>query len=467
MSIQFDWQVGSDEGRWETLASRRGGPRIHWPWWAWLILALVVSGIAAGGYFVLRRRYAAAVGMAEFQIQNVIDLEARAFAQGDEERYLEQQDITALDWYRWQRLRIQPDCPSLLTEAQSLRAYCSPVLPAAIASLDLQGDVAWVQVLEGEPQVRRVRFYRQTNAGWKHTGPLPGFWRDETATQYGLVSIRYHQRDRPLVDPLLERVSRSQRDVCQTIYCPIVSELDVVLTIDAPPYIRPYLDSDPRPQGSDTLYLSSPWLTGVPEDEPAQFAEETYWATYALASRAIKATTGRPLNPLQEAVVLEYAHWYVAQDTALAPILGRIIVRNGVDALQEVFRTLREEDSLNAFVSFWLDISSEEQIDSYFGTLLGIERDALVAGRLQTYLLLQDNRQPWWFEEQEQRFSQYQVSDTGPLPQVEVQAAQVTGDQASVTLASTSVSPPYLTTVVHYRRRGQEWLHTSPLLGAR
>ncbi|MFN2231511.1 MAG: hypothetical protein ACK2VA_17205 [Anaerolineae bacterium] len=467
MSVQFDWQVGSNEGQWEILASRGGGPRIHWPWWIWLILALVVSGMAAGGYLLLRRRYAAAVSMAEFQIQNVIDIEARAFAQGDEERYLEQQDIAALDWYRWQQLRIQPDCPSLLTEAQSLSAYCSPALPAVIASLDLQGDVAWVQVLEGGPQVRRVRFYRQTNAGWKHTAPQPGFWRGETTTQYGRVSVHYHERDRPQIDPLLQHLSRSQHDVCQTIYCPTVSELDVVLTIDVPPYIHPYLDSDPRPQGSDTLYLSSPWVAGVPEDQPAQFAEETYWATYALASRAIKATTGQPLNPLQEAVLVEYAHWYVAQDTTLAPILGRILARNGVGALQEVFRTLREEDSLNAFVSFWLDISSGEQVDRYFETLLGIERDALVAGRLQTYLLLQDNRQPWWFEEQEQRFSQYQVSDTRLLPQVEVQAAQVTGDRASVTLAPTSVSPPYLTSVVYYRRRGQEWLHTSPLLGTR
>jgi hypothetical protein len=467
MSVQFDWQVGSDEGRWETLASRRGGPRINWPWWAWLILAVVVSGAAAGGYLVLRRRYAEAVRMAEFQIQNVIDLEASAFARGDEELYLEQQDLTALEWYRWQRLRIQPDCPSLLSGDQLLRAYCSPALPATIASLDLQGDIAWVQVLEGDPQVRRVRFYRQTSAGWKHSGPQPSFWRDETTTQYGRVSIDYHQRDRPMIDPLLERISRSQRDVCQTIYCPSVSQLDVVLTIDAPPYIHPYLDSDPSPQGSDTLYLSSPWLAGAPETQPGEFAEQTYWVTYALASRAIKATTGQSLNPLQEAVIVEYAHWYVAQDTTVAPLLGRIITRNGVDALQEVFRTLREEDSLNAFVSFWLDISSETQANAYFGTLLGIERDALVAGRRATYVLLQDDRQPSWVEEQERRFGQYQVDDAGLLPQIEVQAVQVIGDQASVTLAPTSVSPPYLPAVAYYRRRGQEWLHTSPLLGAR
>jgi hypothetical protein len=467
MSVQFDWQVGGDEGRWETLASRRGGPKIHWPWWAWLILALIVCGAVTGGYLLLRRRYAAAVSMAEFQIQNVIDLEARAFARGDEERYLEQQDITAIEWYRWQRLRIQPDCPSQLTEAQSLRAYCSPALPATIASLDLQGDVAWVQVLEGDPQVRRVRFYRQTAAGWKHTAPQPGFWRDETTTQYGLVSIQYHERDRPSIDTLLDRIAHSQHDVCETIYCPVVSQLEVVLSNDVPPYLHPHLSSDPRPQGSDTLYLSSPWLAGIPETQPAQFAEETYWTTYVLAARAIKATTGQALNPLQDAVVIEYAHWYVAGDTTLAPILGRIIARNGTDALQEVFRTLRDEESLNAFVSFWLGISSGEQRDTYFETLLGIERDALVAGREKTYLLLQDNRQPWWVEEQEQRFAQYQANDAGPLPEVSLQTAQVTGDRAAVTLAPTSVSPPYLPPTVYFRRRGQEWLHTSPLLSAR
>lgn len=467
MSVQFDWQVGSDEGRWETLASRRGGPRLNWRWWAWVVFVLVISGAAVGGYLLLRRRYAEAARMAEFQIQSVIDVEARAFARGDEERYLEQQDITAPEWFRRQRLRIQPNCPSLLDQDQARRAYCAAALPAEVVSLDLQGDIAWVEVLEGDPRVRRMRFYRRTATGWKHTAPQPEFWRDERETYYGRATARYHTRDRPTIDPLLDRISRAQHDVCEAIYCPNLIELEVIFAIDAPPYAEPQLMSDPWPQGEDTLFLSSPWLAGIPGDETPEFTEEVYWVTYALASRAIKATTGQPLNLLQEAVIVEYAHWYATDDTELAPILGRIVAHNGTDALQEAFRTLRTADSLDAFVSFWLAISSIEEPETYFETLLRVERDALAVGRQDTFVLLQDNRQPWWVEEQQERFVRFQRESAARLPEVQVQAVEVDGDLATVTLETTSVSLPYLPTVLYYRLRGQEWLHTSAVLAGR
>jgi len=467
MSVQFDWQVGSDEGRWETLASRKGGLRLHWPWWAWVVLALVLSGAALGGYFLLRRRYAEKVRMAQFQIQSVIDLEARAFARGDEELYLEQQDIAEQDWSRWQRLRVQPDCPSLLDPAQARRAYCSAALPAEIVSLDLQGEVAWAEVREGDPPVRRMRFYRRTATGWKHTRPQAGFWREERETRFGLVTVRYYTRDRPALIPLLDRISSAQHDVCRTTYCPAVSRLEVVFVIDAPPYVHPYLESDSQPQGDDRLYLSSPWLVGTPADQTPEFAEEVYWITYALASRAIKATIGQPPVPLQAAVIEEYAHWYATGDTRQAPLLGRIVEHRGTDALPEVFRSLRTADSVGAFVSFWLPISSREQPETYFETLLRIERDALAVGRQATFVMLQDNRQPWWVEEQQERFAQFQEHGSTPLPEVRLQAVEVNGDSATVTLEAGSVSLPYLPAVQYYRLRGQDWLHTSALLAGR
>jgi len=405
--------------------------------------------------------------MAEFQIQSAIDVEARAFARGDEERYLEQQDLTVPDWFRRQRLRIQPNCPSLLDQDQARRAYCSAALPAEVVSLDLQGDLAWVEVLEGDPRVRRMRFYRRTATGWKHTAPQPEFWRDERETYYGRVMARYHTRDRPMINPLLDRIATAQRDVCEAIYCPSLIELEVIFAIDAPPYAAPHLVSDPWPQGDDTLFLSSPWLTGIPGDETPEFREETYRVTYALASRAIKATTGQPLNLLQEALIVEYAHWYATDDREQAPILGRAVTQIATDALQEVFRTLRTEDSLGAFVSFWLAISSIEEPETYFETLLRVERDALAVGRQDTFMLLQDSRQPWWVEERQELFAQFQADSSAQLPEVRVQAVEVNGDLATVTLDTTSVSLPYLPTVLYYRVRGQEWLHTSAVLAGR
>jgi hypothetical protein len=467
MSVQFDWQVGSDEGRWETLASRRGGLRLHWPWWVWALVALIFSGAALGGYVLLRRRYAEAAQMAQFQIQSVIDLEARAFAGGDEVLYLQQQDTADQDWFRWQRLRIRPDCPSRLDPEQARRAYCSPVLPAQVLSVDLQGDVAWVEVQEGSPPLRRMRFYRRASTGWVHTASQLEFWREERETRFGRVTVRYQARDRPLLLPLLDRVSSAQRDVCQAVYCPAVSELDIIFAIDGPPYVRPYLESDARPQGDDRLYLSSPWLAGIPVDQPPELSVETYWVTYAVASRAVKATIGQSLIPLQEALIREYAQWYTTGDVGQAPILGRVIEHKGTDVLQEVFRGLRTEHSLDAFVSFWLPISSREQPEKYFETLLRIERDALTVGRQDTFVVLQDSRQPWWIEEQQERYTGYQEDRGTPLPQVHVQAVELNGAVATVTLEPRSVSPPYLPEVAYYRRRGQDWLHTSAVLAGR
>jgi hypothetical protein len=240
-----------------------------------------------------------------------------------------------------------------------------------------------------------------------------------------------------------------------------------VVATEAPPYVHPYLESDPWPQGDDVLYLSSPWLVGIPVDESRNFLAEAYWVTYAVAARAIKATTEEGLNPLREAMTQEYAHWYITGETREAPILGRIIEHNGADALQEILRDLRARESLDAFVSFWLPISSMEQPERYFETMLRIERDALIVGRQETFRLLQDGSQPWWVEEQEERFAQYQEGGSTPLPEVHAQSVEMNGALATVTLEARSVSPPYLPEVAYYRRRGQDWLHTSASLARR
>ena len=47
MGIQFEWQAGRDDGQWETIAESQRGPirRLmrRLPWWAWLLVGLVVG----------------------------------------------------------------------------------------------------------------------------------------------------------------------------------------------------------------------------------------------------------------------------------------------------------------------------------------------------------------------------------------------------------------------------------------
>ena len=105
MSLQFEWQVGDDgdDDRWETIAEITGHNRrlrrrrtFRWVWIA-LLAAIVVA--AACGYISVRRRYRAASKQITFQIQTAVDLEARAFAEGDEDLFMAQQDQTSLFWY--------------------------------------------------------------------------------------------------------------------------------------------------------------------------------------------------------------------------------------------------------------------------------------------------------------------------------------------------------------------------------
>ena len=124
----LDWQVANEEGEWEPvegLGNTMGGrtpaggreaegrgrivakPRL--PRWAWGALLMVLAMLAMGATLRLHRRYQEALRRVAFQIQSVIDLEARALEQGDADLYLAQQDEAATAWYAQQKMRVGAD----------------------------------------------------------------------------------------------------------------------------------------------------------------------------------------------------------------------------------------------------------------------------------------------------------------------------------------------------------------------
>ena len=110
MGIQFEWRAGDDQGDWQTIAQAGRDPnrrKRRLPRWAWVVLLVVVAGLAAGGYWFLRDRYERARREIAFQIQSVVDLEALALQQQDAERLLEQQDPDAESWFYQQQRRIE------------------------------------------------------------------------------------------------------------------------------------------------------------------------------------------------------------------------------------------------------------------------------------------------------------------------------------------------------------------------
>ena len=459
MKAQFEWQVGTDDGRWETIARAEDNPRGKWirwvPRWAWCVLLGIVIASAVTGYLTLRQRYREAQLQIEFQIQSVIDLEATAYAQGELALFAAQQDEAAPDWYDCQKGRFQTQCS---------QGQCIPVLPAEMQKVEPRGDVAAVEVIEGQTPVRRVRFYRRTSTGWKHTAPSASFWETAVELTYGDIVFLYHQRDEPHIDTLTQHIFQVFDDVCAELRCDPHISLQVDFAI-APDLNTPaYLPEEGR------LVLLSPWLAGIPVSgtwEASYLQELTYWTAYATFLQPLRhALTPQP-GPFQRALADEYATWRSHRDWVETPILRRVVSVHGQQALRRIFGDLPDTQSLSPFLSEWLSLSPDDQPSAYFGALLNIEREALRAGRKDTFLLLQDDDTEWQAH-QARVFDQAQLDPASiPISLIQVQEIDMVQDRARVTLdgpATTTYDGQSFTDeyAVFFLRQDADWKHASP-----
>ncbi len=472
MNIEFDWHVGGEDDQVETLAQVRRRRRRPWPWWIWATLAAVVVCALTGGYLFVQRRYREAQDQLVFQIQSVADLEARAYAGQDRDLFLEQQDARDDEWYHLQAIRIGQDCLQRgssiqrtdLESGHRVPAYlCQPVLPAEVQDVELRGDVAWVEVVEGDPAVRRARFYRQTDQGWKHTAPRDDFWGVAIQLNYGDIVFLYHRRDQPYVDPLVDGIVKTFDEACAELGCTTGQVPEFNFAIQAasgrPPTVQ-----------EDIFMLDSPWLAGILLDEtqpPPYQRQLEYAIAYQIASDYLQSLTGREyLSSLGAAMAHEYAAWKSERSADKAPIVGRLVERHGETALPTILRSLEHVRTLNLVMVQWLRLSPTDAPIDYFQTLLNIEQEALVAGRRETYLFLQDNAEPRWVEMRERLFDMAQSNGEWTLAPVKVQTVTVAGDLARVTLENPASLPdgrlldPRDQTVF-FRRRDGDWKHTA------
>ncbi len=488
MPVQFEWRVEGD--REETIAEDR---RTALPPWTGRALKLGFAGIiviALLGYALLRIHYERAREKAEAEIGEIMALEDRAFAQGDRNLFLEQQDSTSPAWYALQRLRVDPNCaagpacpdtrfPGLCPEEplielrrpNVLETLCAPVSPAEIAHLELRGNVAWVEVVEGTPLVRRVRFYVKTPGGWKHTVPQAGFWDQEVRMVSRLATVSYHSHDQPYVKPLAEHIIQIADDVNSMLrYWPSRGRLEVEFAATAAALQAPYL-TYPSDSGRPRLVLASPWLTGVPVEEAqgrTELNELTYWTVYALlADEMQRAADQGDLSQLQRAILSEYVAWYVDRDTTQAPILGRIIERHGTEALPRISLSLRGARLLGLFLLRWLSLHPQDR--ETFEMLLNIERESILVGQKETFMLLQD---PEWMALQAAYFADAQGTNPyGTLSTVRVLQIDIRQEAARVQLAQVPLAleghpPQTLNGYAFFRHRNWDWKHASTAYAA-
>jgi hypothetical protein len=252
----------------------------------------------------------------------------------------------------------------------------------------------------------------------------------------GELIVRYHERDVPHIEPLLVYLTQVAGEVSADLrYVTSASKLVVYF---APDLVGcgSCLDVESPPPSSTKIILPSPWLSGIPADglwEEATLRSLRYGVAYALASNAMRADNQPGLALLQKALVDEYAAWYSqGQDAAHAPLLGRIVKRHGREVLPRVFLSLKGAHLSTLFVVRWLSLNPSADPVAYFECLLNVEREAILAGRKDTFMLFQD---PGWMEEQERFYARVR-STARPLlhPTVYVEEVEMVGDHALVTL---------------------------------
>ena len=330
MNVQLDWQVGDENGEWETIATIERHPRRKVPWrtLSKLLAALVLS--VMGGWLVLRYRYDRALYQAALQIQDVIDLETRALGCGDLDLFMAQQDETSPVWYARQARRAstlcsQPDAGTLdpFLSQGILPDRCPPLSPTEVQSVDLLGDIAWVEVLS-QDTVHQVHFYQRTVQGWKHTAPQVEFWKDPVAQRVGSVTVRCHERDLAHVEPLVEHILTTFDDLCAMLGCPPDTTLDVdFVPVDGIPHLSGH-----------RLTLASPLLSGIPVEgrwDKEYLDELSYWVAYETMFRFVRSMDAGTPNGFEKAVLGEYATLYTQGYTTQDPILGDVVERYGVD----------------------------------------------------------------------------------------------------------------------------------------
>jgi multiple sugar transport system substrate-binding protein len=472
MGTQFEWQFDNDIDPWRTAQQTDGrdltsGRRRWLLRWVWITFVAVALVSLVAGYAVIRRRYDEAHRWIVFQIQGTIDQEARAFEQRDRDLYLAQIDRQAMDWwYREQRGRIHENCQGAHGVTSPLLDKCYPVLPAQVEDIELRDQVALVEVVEGDPPVRRARFYRRTDQGWLHTSPRPDLNDPPVEIQYGGLTARCHRRDLPHVQPLLEYITGTMNETCAMVGCSSDSELVVEFVV------RQSIGGLPRLEGAKIL-VDTPWLLGIPTNravDDAYLDKLTHLSTYASVYRAMHVAADQEPTPLQRAIADEYVAWHGERDTTQAPLLGRIADRHGVDALPAVMRSLAGVPSLSTFLRNWLDIAPNQDSKTFFQTLLDIEHEALLAGRKETFLLLQVQPDPEIQGAQRQMPQEtvyldmhlQHVDGFDQLPAVEVTSVETAGNLAYVTLRPSRASRTSWPPVEFYRLQDGAWKHTMP-----
>jgi hypothetical protein len=249
--------------------------------------------------------------------------------------------------------------------------------------------------------------------------------------------VRYRERDEPTVRallPVLEQVARA--GAADLRYCLAGRKVIITLTGDVGAAGSATGELPPGAQAyRREISLLSPWVTGMPADgvwDEEWLRPLRYEVAHVLAEIALRSATQPELTALQVAMADEYAVWVTqGRNRALAPLLGRVLERHGEDELPMVFLSLKGARLSALFLVQWLGVYPVGEDGAVFETALNVEREALVAGREETFLMF---RAPEEREAAAAWYEAWRAAGGPPPPAARVARVEISGEMALVTV---------------------------------
>jgi hypothetical protein len=438
--------------------------------------------VAAGGTLWVRYRHFQRTLREE--IQAVIDLEAKAWAEGDTELFLSLQDKEDHNWYfSWKQAA--HDQNLFVTDIHQ---------PARVTKVDPWGDTVWVEVEEEIPlpdgsssSWRRAHFYRHTESGWKHTGGQDKLWGEERNRDAGPAHLVYRARDEAYIDELARWAQGWYEESCQVLDCSPGTALTITLSstydsigLSSRFWVEESIPLPPgfpsKPEHAHEIAMPSFWHTGLPSAEAGEaewdkvVAPLRWQMAYALAAQRAGLQRIPEETSNQWCLLGEVTTWLAEpQRENKPPLLQRIVEKRGLAVIPDLLHQLKDF-SINDMLADWLDLRwqpGQEVTD--FQSLLDLEQEALHGGFRDTFLALQDPDDSYWRMEREMESASRlwsRIYDPDHVPGLaaspQVQETWLGKDYALVGTTQTKDGVSYRQWAM-FRRVGKGWLRAAPV----
>lgn len=331
-SVKLEWIIPDEGANWtepETSETKPQRPRRR----TFLSLALVVIFLSLAGSLLVRRRIDQNQRQLKADIQAMIDLEARAIANGDRGLFQSFKSTEDAAWFDWQNSAFDyytqhpDDWPQL-----------------QVSHAQLVEDYAWVRTTgtlkESGDQFEWVRFYHWIEDTWRHAPPDGRYWGLRQVRDSGPVHLIYHERDAPYLELIEAELTDLLGSLCDDLGCsPSLS-----LTVRVEPLVSPGLFGATRP---DLIVLPSPADWPQPTDAspaiPSVGSRSSILSQY-LAFEAAGGKRRWETNPQGAWLVQAAADWAEGRwerriggpTWSLQAVRGRELLRLNVRVLRRI-----------------------------------------------------------------------------------------------------------------------------------